>query len=270
MARAVSAARRLPFLASSAAALLACTLTDTSPPRGEPVVVLPSASLAPAAARPISPLTVRIDTLSAASSGQTGPGSFRYRVEVPQLEGPAFRGKAVDAAIRSRLQHDVDEFLDTARDGPSGPASSDLSCISRTVRVTSRLAVLRVDCNEHRAGAARPNAFTHTFNCDLAAARLLALQDLFRPGAVYLGVLSTAARKQLRAGVRSADERALEADTAPVVDNFRAFLLDRGALVIVFAKYRLTPDATGQPEVSISYEDLQRYLAPRVKDLLDG
>jgi hypothetical protein len=141
-----------------------------------------------------------------------------------------------------------------------------MDCRSRTVRLTGRLAVLRVDCTEYQTGAAHPSSRTRTFNCDLAVGRLLALQDLFGIGSAYLSVISEAARDQL-ARLHAVDDRTLADGTAPAAANFRDFLLTQAALVIVFARYQVAPGAAGQPEVSIPYPALEKYLAPGVLTL---
>jgi hypothetical protein len=213
---------------------------------------------------------VQVEVRSDASQTPTGPGAYRYHVEVPQLTGPAAPLLAIDATIRGALQRRLNDFLDAARAGPAGPAPSELTCTSRTLSVTPRLAVLRVDCSEFQAGAAHPNSATHAFNCDLTAGRVLRLQDLFGPGSAYLDVLSTAAQTQLRSKLGQTDDQALFQGTAPIVDNFKVFLLDRNALIIVFARYQVAAGTAGQPEVSVPLADLRRYLARGVPQLTDG
>jgi hypothetical protein len=270
MARDAGAAPKLLVVTLFAALLTACAAADVQAPAADQPSTGPSAppgpTVTPGAAA--SPPTVRVDVLSGTSATEGGPGAYRYRVEVPQLDGLPARSQPVDTLIRSRMQKVVDDFLGLARDNQSGPPISELTCASRTVRATSRLAVLRVDCSSYQAGSAHPSTETPTFNCDLAAGRILTLQDLFRGGAAYLAVLSAAARTQLRASLPEADEQVLNAGTAPAVANFRAFLLNRGGLVVVFARYQVAPGAAGQPEISVSYDDLQRYVAPGITDLL--
>src|SRR5262249_41712050 len=121
---------------------------------------------------------------------------------------------------------------------------------------------------EHHPGVA--NTSSHTFNCDLGRGRVLALQDLFTQGSQYLNVLSEAARQQLRSQLRPDDQRTLADVTAPIVDNFKNFLLQEHSLLIVFAKLQTPPGAAGEPEVDISYRDLERYFAPDIKQLIAG
>jgi Protein of unknown function (DUF3298) len=175
--------------------------------------------------------------------------------------------RGIDAIIKSTIQRDITAFMDVASMGPAATGLSELDCKSRTVRARLSLAVLRVDCAEHHPGVA--NASSHTFNCDLGRGRVLALQDLFTQGSQYLNVLSEAAGQQLRSQLRPDDQRALADVTAPIVDNFKNFLLQEDALVIV-AKLQAPPGAAGQPEVDIPYRDLERYFAPGIKQLVTG
>ena len=253
--------------AAALGGLVACETTAVPSSRpGQAGQPAPS-PIASAAAVSASPPSVRLQTWSDASAAQTGPGAYRYRVEVPQLEGLALRSDVVDARIRGILQRQVSDFLAAAA---AAPSASVLTCTSRTVRVTAKLVVLRVDCSSTQGGAARPNVWTQTFNCDLTAARILALQDLFRVGYAYLDVLSAAARAQVPAQATSVADRSLAAATAPVVNNFRAFLLDTEGLVIVLADVRADPRTADAAQVSIPYEQLERYLARGVTDLLTG
>jgi hypothetical protein len=273
MAREAVTFGRLLLFALAMTGLLACEGADTQPPAADATTpaTTPSPVAAPAAISPApAPPVVRVDTMKDASPNQTGAGAYRYSVQVPQLEGDAPRIMAIDAAIKGALQRDIDAFVGGARAAPADPTLSDLTCQSRTIRLTSRLAVLRVDCTDYHAGAAHPNTATRTFNCDLRAGHVLSLQDLFSGGSGYLEVLSTAARAQLRADGLAVDEQTLDEGTAPVVDNFKSFLLQGGALVVVFATYQVAPGAAGQPEISVPYDDLQRYLARGITELLPG
>lgn len=214
-----------------------------------------------------TPASVRVAVLTSSSPSTSGPGAFRYHVEYPQLEGDTAQLRALNSVMEGTIQRDLAAFQDTARTGPSGADVSQLTCKSATERVGLKLAVLRVDCSEFQAGAAHPSTSTHTFNCDLSRGRVLRLQDLFTQGAQYLTVLSEASRQQLRAKLESQDDRTLADGTAPVVDNFKDFLLKKDALVIVFAKYQVASPSAGQPEVEVSYGDLERYFAPGIKEL---
>jgi hypothetical protein len=250
--------------------LPACAATDVQPPRAAqtaPPLPSPVASLVAVPPSPPTPPTVRVDTLSGASTAQTGPSAYRYSVQIPQLVGLAPHGQALDSLIRSAMQRDIDVFLSAAQDAQS---PTDLTCASRTIRVTAKLAVLRVDCTSSQAGVARPSTVTHTFNCDLAGTRILRLQDLFAAGAAYLDVLATAARSQFPPQATPVADRTVADGTAPVADNFKAFLLDSAALVIVFPGYQVAPGAAAEPQVAISYDDLQRYLARGITNLLTG
>jgi len=263
----VVALGRMVLAVLAVAGLAACGTADL-PPQVLDQPPPTSAGAAPSlvAAQP-SPPTIRVDVERGASAGQSGPGAYRYDVEVPQLVGVPLHGDALDAMIHGVLQRDLGAFLSAAQDAQ---APTDLTCTSHTVRVTSKLAVLRVDCTSSQAGVARPTTVTHTFNCDLARARILTLQDVFGRGSTYLDVLTTAARSQFPTDATPTADQTVAQGTAPVADNFKAFLLDRTALVVVFAGFQVAPGSAAAPQVSISYEDLQRYLAPGISDLLTG
>jgi hypothetical protein len=250
-----------------------CAATDVSAPTAAQTASAgPTASAEPSPTASVgavapSPPTVRVDTENGTSAAQTGPGAYRYSVQIPQLVGLEPHGQALDSRIRGTLQRDVDAFLAAAQDAQT---PTDLTCTSRTIRVTVKLAVFRVDCTSSLAGVARPSTVTHTFNCDLAATRILTLQDLFSAGSAYLDVLSTAARSQFPPQATPAADRTVADGTAPVPANFRAFLLDQAALIVVFPDFVVAPGAGAAPQVSVSYDDIQRYFAPGIVSLLTG
>jgi len=247
--------------------LAACAATDVSAPIDRPSPTLVPSPVASVATVPATPPALRVDTLTGSSDAQAGAGAYRYSVQVPQLVGLAPHGPALDGVIRGALQRDLDDFLATAQDAP---APTVLTCTSRTIRLTAKLAVLRVDCTSSQAGVARPTTIVHTFNCDLAGARILTLQDLFSSGSAYLDLLSTAARSQFPAQATPAADRTVAQATAPVADNFKAFLLDQAGLTIVFPDFQVAPGTAAAPLVSVSYDDMRRFLAPGITDLLTG
>src|SRR5437764_911032 len=71
----------------------------------------PPGSPAPSVTASPSPPATRLDALSGASVAQTGPGAYRYRVEVPRLEGGTARDGALDAVIRGSLSRAADDFV---------------------------------------------------------------------------------------------------------------------------------------------------------------
>ena len=258
----------LVSLALLPAALVACNVatpavTNQSGAPGPGLSTPPPPSPSPKATQ------VGTDVLIGSSPGGNGAGPYRYRVEYPKLEGNPGLVLTIDSVIRGSIQRDVAQFLDAARNAPPNAGPSNLDCMTRTDRTTDRLAVLRVDCTEYQAGAAHPSASSHTFNCDLARGRVLSLQDLFTQGSEYLTVLSEAARQQLPAKLGLGDDKTLADSTSPAVDNFKDFLLEKDALVIVFARYLVVDGSAGQPEVDISYADLERYFANGVKGLVE-
>lgn len=265
MAPMVVAVGRIVIALVAVSGLTACAADTTPGAAPEQTAEAAPSPVASVVAVSPSPPTVRVETQASASPAQSGPGAFRYSVQIPQLVGLTLHGQAIDSLIRGAIQRDLDAFLAAAQDAQ---APTDLTCISRTIRVTAKLAVLRVDCTSSQAGVARPTTVTHTFNCDLAGARILQLQDLFGAGSAYLDVLSTATRSQFPPQATPVAGRTLLDGTAPIADNFKAFLLDRASMVIVFPGFQRSPSTAAEPEVTISYDDLHRYLAPGIADLL--
>src|SRR5262249_19030083 len=116
----VVTARPLLVAALLVASLSACQSRDAAAPA--PAQTAQTASLAspsptPAPAAP----TVRLDALAGASQDASTPGAYRYRVQIPQLDGLPPRSQPIDTLIKSRLQMRVDAFVDLARQAQGSP-----------------------------------------------------------------------------------------------------------------------------------------------------
>jgi hypothetical protein len=213
---------------------------------------------------------VHFEVLSGSSKA---PGkAYSYHVEYPQVDGlGAGIRDQLNGSIRGTVDRALSEFLNAARDAQSADQSSGFTCTGAVARLTERLASARVDCGIYIAGAAHPNPAIYTFNCDLRQGRVLALTDLLRTGTGYLQFLSDRSRQLLRSQLVPLggwDEAQVSAGTAPEAKNFKTFLLEPYALRLVFEKYQVAAGALGPREVTVSYGDLDRYLAPPTRELI--
>jgi hypothetical protein len=111
---------------------------------------------------------------------------------------------------------------------------------------------------------AHPNTTFHTFVFDKKTGTLLALKDLFAPGANYLTSLSTLARKMLpatiaaREGIKASavDMTMLNNGTSAKAENFQDWYIDGSNLVLIFPPYQVAAYAAGEQVVSIPLSQL--------------
>jgi len=128
-------------------------------------------------------------------------------------------------------------------------------------------------------GGAHPNSFFTTFTFDTdpstgsthstssgQAGSVLALADLFVPGADYLGTLSHIARAKLPALIgQYADQKMIADGTAPNTKNFQNFFVDNATLAILFDPYTVASYAVGPQTLQIPISDLSSILKSEYK-----
>ena len=107
-------------------------------------------------------------------------------------------------------------------------------------------------------GAAHPFHYSHSLNYDTGTVQMMALDDLFRPDADYLAVLSRYSLDDLeRQGVLEWEEGAL-----PLPENFQRWNITPQGLLISFDAYTIAPYAAGPQSVLIPYEVLTNVAGP--------
>jgi hypothetical protein len=110
----------------------------------------------------------------------------------------------------------------------------------------------------YMSGAAHPNQYAETLNLDVAGSKVLALKDLFKPGADYLKFISDTSIQDLTKQSR------LEWDSgaAPNEANFRSWNITPDGLLFSFDPYQVTSYAMGPQSVVIPYQAMKEILNP--------
>jgi hypothetical protein len=191
-------------------------------------------------------------------SKDDGQLDYGYHFWVPLLVGPEEPvTEGFNRAVDGFTTYALDEFRQWISSGVDEPGSTIWMTHTVTYGTEDLISVLFY-VDGYVMGAAHPFHYSHSMNYDTAAVRMLELEDLFRPGTDYLGVLSQYSLDDLeRQGVLEWEEGAL-----PQAENFQRWNITPQGLLISFDEYLVAPYAAGPQEVLIPY----RVLAP-VADL---
>jgi hypothetical protein len=178
------------------------------------------------------------------------PPSTTFRIAWAQLLGDtAAPIEPFNQAVISRVTDEMEQFRLDVGDYSLGEGG-DL-WISTTVPFASdRLVSVRMEISPYAFGSAHPADLYYTINYDLEAGRVLALADLFQPGANYLRVLSDYCTNDIeRHGVPVEMQGAL-----PLPENYEThWNFDPEGLLITFDACGVSPCAVGPQSVVVPY-----------------
>jgi hypothetical protein len=111
-------------------------------------------------------------------------------------------------------------------------------------------------------GGAHGNLYFQTYTFDLTQNRVLALSDLFQPGADILGTLTPIVQQDLAAQLGEyADTQMIEQGTSSL-DGYASFAVTPDALVLYFAPYDVAAYAAGPQTVEIPLAQISGILVP--------
>lgn len=247
----------LPLVACQVIAGLSVTYvpTPTFPPFPQPSPTL-TASPSPS---PTSAAPVMIVSLQ---KQEDSPDRYTIKINYPYLQGasdPRFQlfNQEVDKLV-SQTSQDFKNNLQSITITPDPNfTTSSFQSVDYTIQYGEHglLSVL-FTVDFYVAGAAHPNQYFETLNLDIGAGKVLALKDLFKPGADYLKAISTYSIQDLTRQGR------LEWDTgaAPQEDNFHSWNITPVGLLISFDPYQVTSYALGPQAVTIPYSDMKDIL----------
>lgn len=106
-------------------------------------------------------------------------------------------------------------------------------------------------------GGAHPNYEFKSFSFDLAAQKVLTLDDLFLPGADVWPVIAQMVQDSLTTQLADgADPQWILDGSGENPDNYQNFVLTPDALIFYFMPYQVAPYAAGAQQVSIPYTAL--------------
>lgn len=123
---------------------------------------------------------------------------------------------------------------------------------------------IRFNTEGYQAGRAHPYHMHSVLNYDLDNAKVLTLNDLFKPQSNYLKIFATESRQQLKTKIKDDTgmlAKEIAEGTAPQPKNYKNWNLQANGILITFEEYQVAPYVYGPQEVVISYDALKKFIA---------
>ena len=253
----------LPALACSAPARILSSRRATSTPTPLPTAV-------PTATQPPEPSATPAPTTAAQSAVglvdhvlQENNDADQYEIKgvFPYLPTPVAHMETFNTAMQEFEDATLSAFRADAATAAAAPSASTGSFLQSRYEVLHNqndLLSLRIWISIYMKGAAHPGSFSKTFNFDLSTGRMLALDDLFQPGADYLPLLS----QFCQAEILRRDSQFWPDGADPQPANYRSWNLTPGGLLVTFDEYQVAPYAAGPQSVMVPYSELSGVLLP--------
>lgn len=201
--------------------------------------------------------------------------TLRYTIDAdyPEITGENFSSNAeqFNKLVAATVQQEVDQFkkyvkvdaihmktLPESAQHNSFKMDYDIDVIKPEEK--HPLVVVRFSIEGMQAGRAHPYHVHRVINFDLSKGKALDLQDLFKPHANYLTVLSQYANKKLYETLE--DKFMIKDGTAPNPQNYKVWNLESDGILITFDEYQVAPYVAGPQEVLIPYDVLKKIMAP--------
>lgn len=190
-----------------------------------------------------------------------------YQIQVAYPVFPSERDQVLNQAVAeardgfvSSFKRDANELL---TEGYEGSLITTYSVVYSSPSFVS--VVLTVG---EYTGGAHGFSYPITFNYDRTTQRVLSFSDVFTTQGLPL--LSTQARERVEALDVNPDASWIEDGTAPIEDNFRAFVLTPDGVRVLFAPYQVAAYAAGIVSIDVPYSALQGGLQTPVLALVQS
>ncbi len=249
------------------AAALACSLPLASAPAGTPSP-LPTATIPPTQNPTLTPTAAAslyaqwpVLTSSSRESGQAP--NYAIETKIPVMQGEDPRVAKFNADVMALIMQEVKKFRDGLAELPAKPISAGSSFESDYAIVSPPGDILSLNFGfyTYSDGAAHPYSYTLTYTYDLKRGESIRLEQLFLPGADYLGLIAAYCQDELTR--RDIGFDALFAAGAdPTPENYRNWNITPDGLLISFDPYQVAAYAAGPQEVLIPYAELNAIINP--------
>jgi len=236
---------------------------------GESITYLPTPTFPPFPQPTPAPKATALSSTAPASPGmiiskqlvEDGKNLYTLKLNYPSLEGASdqrfqlFNQEILKLVERIRQDFKTNVQAYNATPDPNF-APSFLTSDYVIENGSSGLLSVRFNVSSYMTGAAHPNQNAATLNLDIANSKVLALKDLFKPGADYLTPISNYCLQDLKKQAR------LEWDTgaAPKDENYQNWNITPSGLLISFDPYQVASYALGPQAVTIPYSALKDIL----------
>ncbi|GAB4487889.1 MAG: hypothetical protein Fur0016_05260 [Anaerolineales bacterium] len=249
------------FLASLACSLpLASAPAETPPP-------LPTATVSPTQNPTLTPtaapLYAQWPVLTSTSSESGQSPNYTIETKIPVMQGDDPRVTRFNAEVLALVTREVEQFKGGLAGLPAAPISAGSSFENAYTIVSPPGDVLSLNFGfyVYSDGAAHPYSYTLTYTYDLQHGEPLRLEQLFRPGADYLGPIASYCQAELtRRDIGFDTLFATGADPTP--ENYRNWNITPEGLLIHFDPYQVAAYAAGPQDVLIPYAELNAIINP--------
>ncbi len=202
-------------------------------------------------------------TFSFAYDGGESP-KFTLKTEVPVVHNSSSPYAAeINQHLAALVQEQVDGFKQNlqALSGPTIAAGSSFNLYPVLVSTSRDLLSLKLVTDVYMDGAAHPFQYTVTASYNLLTGQVLALENLFSPGAAYLEAISAFCKIELASRDIGFDSSVTGAD--PSADNYRNWNITADGLLITFDEYQVAAYAAGPQIVIVPYTVLKSIIDPQ-------
>jgi hypothetical protein len=248
------------------AAALACSLPLASAPAEAPPP-LPTATVPPTHNPTLTPTAAPLYTqwpVLTASSRESGQSpDYIIETKLPVMQGDDPRVARFNAEVQALVTREVEQFKSGLAGLPATPISAGSFFESAYTIVSPPGEVLSLNFGfyTYSDGAAHPYSYTLTYTYNLQRGEPIRLEQLFRPGADYLGLIAAYCQEELtRRDIGFDTTFAAGADPTP--ENYRNWNITPNGLLISFDPYQVAAYAAGPQQVLIPYAELSPIIAP--------
>lgn len=203
------------------------------------------------------------------SESQPGGGSLDFKTLKEkgkdftlQAKYPVVSNAAVNQAFEGFVKNEIAEFKKdmTPADLPGG-GNNELAIDYTSYQFSNTLRSFKFEVMTYTGGA-HPNTDIVTQTYDLNTGKEISLSDVFKPGSNYLNVVSPIAIDQLKAKIENTDLGWIKKGSAPVAENYGAFVLTEKEILFFFQNYQVAPYSEGPQEIKIPYTQIKEILQP--------
>jgi hypothetical protein len=230
--------------------------TPTFPP-----IPQPSATFTPTSAPTLTPAPPPV--IVSRQKQEDDPGHYTIKINYPSLEGAADpRFQLFNQEVDKIVVQVTQDFKNNAQAGDATPDPNFTGNFQETdysIKYGEHgLISVLFTVNFYISGAAHPNQFFVTLNLDIGKGKVLALKDLFKPGADYLKFISDYAIQDLTRQGRLE----FEAGAAAKEENFHSWNITPDGLLLSFDPYQVASYAAGPQSVTIPYSAMKATIDP--------
>lgn len=194
---------------------------------------------------------------------------------------PVFKGfnhfEQLNDIVKSKIDNNISDFKNEItqqekknyqiKDLPLNKNSNTLDIGYKIKNSTNNIISVLFDIGTFYYGAAHPNTTFESLNYDIKEAKVMALDDLFKPKINYLPIIAEFCEKALTQKLtKSASgftKEIVKPDPEgikPIADNYKIWNLTPKGLLVTFPPYQVAAYVFGPQEVLIPYSKIKNLM----------